>query len=76
MQGAAQNTTGAAKSAVAALRSISLPNGLKIDAPQGGFIDSLVVFLSKPDWAPGKSFAFDEITFETDSAALTPDSAD
>jgi K(+)-stimulated pyrophosphate-energized sodium pump len=32
--------------------------------------------LSNPNWAPGKSFAFDEVTFETDSAALTPDSAD
>jgi outer membrane protein OmpA-like peptidoglycan-associated protein len=71
---AVQKTGEAAKSAVAALRSISLPNGLKIDAPQGGFIDSLVTFLSNPNWTPGKSFAFDEITFESDSAALTPDS--
>jgi OOP family OmpA-OmpF porin len=72
----APRTTGAARSGVAALRSISLPNGMTINAPQGGFIDSLVVFLSNPNWAPGKSFAFDQITFETDSAALTPDSAD
>jgi outer membrane protein OmpA-like peptidoglycan-associated protein len=76
METVAPTTTGAAKSGVAALRSISLPNGLKIDAPQGGFIDSLVIFLSNPNWAPGKSFAFDKITFETDSAALTSDSAD
>ena len=73
---AVQNTTEAAKSAVAAMRSINLPSGMKIDAPQGGFIDSLVTFVSNPSWAPGKSFAFDQITFETDSAALTPDSAD
>ena len=75
-EAAAQKTTEAARSGVAALRSISLPNGMTINAPQGGFIDSLVVFLSNPSWAPGKSFAFDQITFETDSAALTPDSAD
>jgi outer membrane protein OmpA-like peptidoglycan-associated protein len=73
---AVQNTTEAAKSAVAAMRSINLPSGMKISAPQGGFIDSLVTFVSNPSWAPGKSFAFDQITFETDSAALTPDSAD
>jgi hypothetical protein len=48
----------------------SISSGLKIDAPQGGFIDSLVTFLSTPNWAPGKSFAFDEITFETDSARV------
>jgi outer membrane protein OmpA-like peptidoglycan-associated protein len=73
---AAQKTADATKSAVAAIRSVQLPGGVKVDVPQGGFIDSLVVFLSKPDWTPGKSFAFDEITFETDSAALTPNSAD
>jgi outer membrane protein OmpA-like peptidoglycan-associated protein len=75
-EAAAQKTTEAARSGVATMRSISLPNGMTINAPQGGFIDSLVVFLSNPSWAPGKSFAFDQITFETDSAALTPDSAD
>jgi outer membrane protein OmpA-like peptidoglycan-associated protein len=58
------------------MRSINLPNGVTINAPQGGFIDSLVVFLSNPNWAPGKSFAFDKVTFETDSATLTPDSAE
>jgi OmpA-OmpF porin, OOP family len=72
----AEETTEAAKSGVAAMRSINLPNGVTINAPQGGFIDSLVVFLSNPNWAPGRSFAFDQITFETDSATLTPDSAD
>ena len=76
METVAPTTTGAARSGVAALRSISLPNGMTINAPQGGFIDSLVIFLSNPNWAPGKSFAFDKITFETDSATLTPDSAD
>jgi outer membrane protein OmpA-like peptidoglycan-associated protein len=76
METVAPRTIGAARSGVAALRSISLPNGMTINAPQGGFIDSLVTFLSNPNWAPGKSFAFDEITFETDSAGLTPDSAD
>ena len=75
-EAAALKTTEAAKSAVAAMRSISLPSGSTISAPQGGFIDSLVVFLSNPNWTTGKSFAFDKITFETDSAALTPDSAD
>ena len=72
----AEETTEAAKSGVAAMRSISLPNGVTINAPQGGFIDSLVVFLSNPNWAPGKLFAFDKVTFETDSATLTPDSAE
>ena len=62
-------TTGAARSGVAALRSISLPNGTTITATQGGFIDSLVTFLNGNAPA-GQSFAFDAVTFESDSATL------
>jgi outer membrane protein OmpA-like peptidoglycan-associated protein len=72
---AVQTSSDAAKAAVAAIRSIDLPDGVKLDVPQGGFIDSLVAFVSKPDWVSGKSFAFDALTFETDSATLTPASA-
>ena len=65
----AEETTEAAKSGVAAMRSISLPNGVTINAPQGGFIDSLVTFLNGNAPA-GQSFAFDKVTFESDSATL------
>jgi outer membrane protein OmpA-like peptidoglycan-associated protein len=56
--------------AVVPIRSIDLPNGVKVQAPQGGLIDSLVIFLSNPDWAAGKSFACDGVNFESDSATL------
>lgn len=72
---AAVETTPVPGAAVGAMRSIDLPNGEKIDVPQGGFIDSLVAYVANPNWAPGKSFALDEITFETNSATLTPTSA-
>jgi OmpA-OmpF porin, OOP family len=68
-------TTGAARSGVAALRSISLPNGMTINAPTGGFIDSLVTFLNGNAPA-GQSFAFDSVTFESDSATLAVASND
>jgi outer membrane protein OmpA-like peptidoglycan-associated protein len=71
---AVQASSDGAKSAVATVRSIDLPDGTKLDVPEGGFIDSLVVFVSKPDWGSGKSFAFDALTFETDSATLTSSS--
>ncbi|HEY5892477.1 MAG TPA: OmpA family protein [Chthoniobacterales bacterium] len=69
---AAQKAADAVKTAAAAIHSIELPSGLKLDVPQGGFIDSLVTFVSKPDWVSGKSFAFDAVTFESDSATLAP----
>jgi outer membrane protein OmpA-like peptidoglycan-associated protein len=61
----------AAQKTAAAFRSVELPGGAKLNVPPGGFIDSLVVFLSKPDWVSGKSFALDNVNFETSSTNLT-----
>jgi len=69
-QAAAQQAGVPTRVAVATIRSIDLPNGVKVQAPQGGLIDSLVIFLSNPDWAAGKSFACDGVNFESDSATL------
>lgn len=56
-----------------ALRTIELPGGAKVEVPQGGFIDALVVFLTSKDAVLGKSFTFDDLHFETGSATLAAD---
>jgi len=73
---AAQNAANAARAgAAAALRSVQLPGGGTIQIPTGGFTDSLVAFLNGNAPA-GQSFAFDAVTFETDSTRLTSTSND
>jgi len=72
---AAQNAANAASAGAAALRSVQLPGGGTIQIPTGGFTDSLVAFLNGNAPA-GQSFAFDAVTFETDSARLASASND
>jgi outer membrane protein OmpA-like peptidoglycan-associated protein len=72
---AAQNAANAARAGAAALRSIQLPGGGTIQIPTGGFTDSLVTFLNGNAPA-GQSFAFDAVTFESDSTRLTSTSND
>ena len=57
------------------LRSLHLPEGTKVDIPQGGFLDSLVTFLTTQRAAAGKAFVFDGLLFSTGSAMLDPNSA-
>jgi len=75
VQTAAQNTVNTARAGAAALRSIQLPGGTNIQIPTGGFTDSLVTFLNGNAPA-GQSFAFDAVTFETDSTRLASASND
>jgi outer membrane protein OmpA-like peptidoglycan-associated protein len=56
--------------AVVALKSIRLPDGVSIQAPEGGFFDSLIVYLNSSD-AAGKGFVFEELNFDTGSATLS-----
>jgi len=72
---AAENVANAAKAGAATLRSIQLPGAANLQIPTGGFIDSLVTFLNGNAPA-GQPFAFDAVTFETNSATLTPASND
>jgi len=72
---AAQNAANAARAGTAALRSVQLPGGGTIQIPTGGFTDSLVAFLNGNAPA-GQSFAFDAVTFETDSTRLASASND
>jgi outer membrane protein OmpA-like peptidoglycan-associated protein len=72
---AAQSAVDAARRGAAALRSIQLPGGGNFQIPTGGFIDSLVTFLNGNAPA-GQSFAFDAVTFESDSTRLTATSND
>ncbi|HEY5892480.1 MAG TPA: OmpA family protein [Chthoniobacterales bacterium] len=62
---AAPKTADAVKTAAAAIHSIELPGGLKLDGAQG---------VSRSGWTAAKSFAFDAVTFESDSATLAPTS--
>ena len=72
---AAQSAADATRRGAAALRSIQLPGGGNFQIPTGGFIDSLVAFLNGNAPA-GQSFAFDAVTFESDSTRLTSTSND
>ncbi|HEY7462521.1 MAG TPA: OmpA family protein [Gemmatimonadota bacterium] len=78
VQTAAQATAEAASSAAeavkAGLKSLTLPGGLTIEAPEGGFIQSFAAMLADPNAPIDKGLAFDAVNFETGSATLTPDS--
>jgi len=67
----ADAASSATANVAAALKSIELPGGAKIQAPEGGFFDSLVAYLNSKDAAAGKGFVFEELTFNTGSATLT-----
>jgi outer membrane protein OmpA-like peptidoglycan-associated protein len=75
---AAQATADAAKAGAAVvtktIMSFTLPNGVKIDATDGGFIAQLVAFLSSKEAQLGQGFSFDEVYFDTGSANLKPES--
>ena len=73
--GDAAKATGQATQATAkAIKSFTLPNGVKIDATDGGFLAQLVAFLSSTEAAAGQGFSFDELYFDTGSATLKPES--
>jgi outer membrane protein OmpA-like peptidoglycan-associated protein len=75
---AAQATAQAAKSGAAAvtkaIKTFELPNGVKIDVTDGGFMATLVAFLNSKDAALGKGYSFDEVHFDTGSATIRPES--
>lgn len=55
---------------------VKLPDGVELDAYKGGIEDKLVAFLNDPASRGGKDvwFDFDNLNFETGSAAITPES--
>ena len=71
----AQATADAAKAGTAAIKkavkTFELPNGVKIDVADGGFMATLVAFLSSKDAALGKGYSFDEVFFDTGSATIS-----
>jgi outer membrane protein OmpA-like peptidoglycan-associated protein len=75
---AARATADAAKAGATvvtkAIKSFTLPNGVKIDATDGGFVAQLVAFLSSKEAALGQGFSFDEVYFDTGSATIRPES--
>jgi outer membrane protein OmpA-like peptidoglycan-associated protein len=70
-----RTATSVAPGIAVSVKSVELPGGTRLDVPAGGFVDSLVAFLGGQDIAPGKSFTFDDLQFETGSAALSASSA-
>jgi outer membrane protein OmpA-like peptidoglycan-associated protein len=71
---ATKSAANAGADAVArAMKSVELPGGVKIDAPDTGFIASLVAYLKGSD-PTGRGIAFDELSFDTGSATLQPKS--
>jgi OOP family OmpA-OmpF porin len=61
----------AGDAAKAAVKSLSLPGGVALNVPTGGFIDNIYAFLSNKDGGVGKGYALDSVNFETGSATLT-----
>lgn len=55
---------------------VKLPNGVELDAYEGGIEDQLVKFLNDPSKKVDKNtwFDFDNLNFETNSATITPES--
>ncbi len=57
------------------LSRLSLPGGVALDVREGGFSDSLARFLANTaDTTVPRTFIFDDLNFETGSAALKPES--
>jgi len=75
---AARATADAAKTGGAivakAVKTFELPNGVKIDVTDGGFMATLIASLKSKDAAMGKGYSFDEVYFDTGSATLKPES--
>jgi len=55
---------------------VKLPNGVELDAYEGGIEDQLVSFLNDPSKQVEKNiwFDFDNLNFETNSSTITPQS--
>jgi outer membrane protein OmpA-like peptidoglycan-associated protein len=75
---AAKATADAASSAAKAvkgkIKSLTLPGGVTIETPEGGFIESFAAILADANAPIDKGLAFDAVNFETGSATLTADS--
>jgi len=57
------------------LSRLTLPGGVNIELPEGGFNYNLARFLGNTaDTTVPRTFVFEDLNFETGSAALTPDS--
>ena len=54
--------------------SADLPNGTKLNIPEGGFEDNLLNFMKDGKMEAGKYYAFDRLYFNTGSSSLSDDS--
>jgi OOP family OmpA-OmpF porin len=70
-----QSATNVANSVARSVKAVELPGGDKLEVSAGGFLDSLAAFLAAKNAAPGTSFTFDDLQFETGSSTLSASSA-
>ncbi len=54
--------------------SSDLPNGTKLNIPEGGFEDNFLNYIKDGKFEAGKYYAFDRLYFNTGSSALSDDS--
>lgn len=77
-KGAVDATKGAAEGAVdavkGALSSITLPDGAKLDLPEGSLVDNFAKYLGSGSDDLTKVFTFDRLVFETGSSKLKGES--
>jgi len=73
-QAAGDAAAGATAAAKGALKSFELPNGVKMEVPEGGFMASMIASLSGKDAPSGGGYRLDGVSFETGSATLKPES--
>ena len=52
----------------------SLPNGTKLNIPEGGFENNLLDYIKEGKFESGKYYAFDRLYYNTGSASLSDDS--
>ena len=73
-QESAQKVSEVTREVSKGIRSFQLPNGVKIDAREGGFVATLISFLNSKEAALGKGYSFDEVYFDTGSATIKAES--
>lgn len=74
-QAAGDAATGATAAVKGALKSFELPNGVKMELPEGGFMASMISSLSGKEAPSGQGYRLDGVTFDGGSATLKPESA-
>jgi len=71
---ASGNVVNAFGEAIGNFFSSDLPNGTKLNIPEGGFEDNFLSYIKDGKMEPGKYYAFDRLYFNTGSSSLDANS--